>query len=116
MPITHAGSSPVAGTTISNEIALKTRTSAPTASESSRGHHELYMPKFKLVSKFQPTGDQPQAIKQLTDGVLAGEKEQTLLGVTGSGKNLYDGKHYSKCTEADANSRTQQNPCSAAVF
>ncbi len=46
------------------------------------------MPKFKLVSKFQPTGDQPSAIKQLTDGVLAGVKEQTLLGVTGSGKTF----------------------------
>ena len=46
------------------------------------------MSKFKLVSKYQPTGDQPAAIKQLTDGVLAGEKEQTLLGVTGSGKTF----------------------------
>ena len=46
------------------------------------------MPKFKLVSKYQPTGDQPKAIKQLTDGILAGEKEQTLLGVTGSGKTF----------------------------
>ena len=46
------------------------------------------MPKFKLVSKFQPTGDQPSAIKQLTDGLLAGVKEQTLLGVTGSGKTF----------------------------
>lgn len=46
------------------------------------------MPKFKLRSKFQPTGDQPQAIRQLTDGVLAGTKEQTLLGVTGSGKTF----------------------------
>lgn len=46
------------------------------------------MPKFKLVSKFQPTGDQPSAIKQLTDGILAGVKEQTLLGVTGSGKTF----------------------------
>lgn len=46
------------------------------------------MPKFNLVSKFQPTGDQPSAIKQLTDGVLAGVKEQTLLGVTGSGKTF----------------------------
>ena len=46
------------------------------------------MPKFKLVSKYKPTGDQPGAIKQLTDGVLAGEKEQTLLGVTGSGKTF----------------------------
>ncbi len=46
------------------------------------------MAKFKLVSKFQPTGDQPRAIKQLTDGVLSGIKEQTLLGVTGSGKTF----------------------------
>ena len=46
------------------------------------------MAKFKLVSKYQPTGDQPQAIKQLTDGVLHGKKEQTLLGVTGSGKTF----------------------------
>lgn len=46
------------------------------------------MPKFKLVSKYQPTGDQPQAIKQLTDGILAGTHEQTLLGVTGSGKTF----------------------------
>ena len=46
------------------------------------------MPKFKLVSKYQPTGDQPSAIKQLTDGILTGTKEQTLLGVTGSGKTF----------------------------
>ncbi len=46
------------------------------------------MPKFKLVSKFQPMGDQPAAIKTLTDGILAGRKEQTLLGVTGSGKTF----------------------------
>ena len=48
----------------------------------------MYMPKFELVSKYQPTGDQPSAIKQLTDGVLSGIKEQTLLGVTGSGKTF----------------------------
>ncbi|MBQ9018484.1 excinuclease ABC subunit UvrB [Candidatus Saccharibacteria bacterium] len=46
------------------------------------------MPEFKLVSKYQPTGDQPKAIKQLTDGILKGTKEQTLLGVTGSGKTF----------------------------
>jgi len=46
------------------------------------------MAEFQLVSKFQPTGDQPGAIKQLTDGILAGKKEQTLLGVTGSGKTF----------------------------
>ena len=41
---------------------------------------------FKLKSKFRPTGDQPKAIQQLVDGLNAGYKEQTLLGVTGSGK------------------------------
>ena len=46
------------------------------------------MSKFKLVSKFKPRGDQPQAIKTLVDGVLAGQKFQTLLGVTGSGKTF----------------------------
>ncbi len=46
------------------------------------------MPKFQLVSKYQPTGDQPFAIKQLTDGLNAGVHEQTLLGVTGSGKTF----------------------------
>ena len=46
------------------------------------------MPNFKLVSKYQPTGDQPQAIRQLVDGLHRGEKAQTLLGVTGSGKTF----------------------------
>jgi len=44
--------------------------------------------KFRLVSDFQPTGDQPTAIKQLIEGLESGEKEQTLLGVTGSGKTF----------------------------
>ncbi len=43
---------------------------------------------FKLVSPFQPTGDQPQAIQQLTEGLLSGARAQTLLGVTGSGKTF----------------------------
>ncbi len=43
---------------------------------------------FKLVSDFQPTGDQPQAIEQLTTGIDNGEKGQVLLGVTGSGKTF----------------------------
>ncbi|AHF16069.1 excinuclease ABC subunit UvrB [Niabella soli] len=41
---------------------------------------------FKLHTPFPPAGDQPEAIRQLTEGILAGEKYQTLLGVTGSGK------------------------------
>jgi len=44
--------------------------------------------KFKVVSKFKPKGDQPKAIKQLVEGIKAGYKFQTLLGVTGSGKTF----------------------------
>ena len=43
---------------------------------------------FKVVSEYKPTGDQPEAIKQLTEGVDSGERFQTLLGVTGSGKTF----------------------------
>ena len=46
------------------------------------------MDKFILHSAYQPTGDQPEAIESLTKGVLSGKKEQTLLGVTGSGKTF----------------------------
>jgi len=43
---------------------------------------------FNIASSYQPSGDQPQAIQQLTDGILQGERYQTLLGVTGSGKTF----------------------------
>jgi len=46
------------------------------------------MVQFQLTSQFQPTGDQPQAIEELTAGVEAGKRYQTLLGVTGSGKTF----------------------------
>ena len=46
------------------------------------------MPPFNLQSEFQPTGDQPQAIEKLVDGLQKGMREQTLLGVTGSGKTF----------------------------
>ncbi|MGN0180910.1 MAG: DEAD/DEAH box helicase family protein, partial [Candidatus Ornithomonoglobus sp.] len=46
------------------------------------------MDKFELVSEFKPSGDQPQAISKLVDGLNRGEKFQTLLGVTGSGKTF----------------------------
>jgi excinuclease ABC subunit B len=46
------------------------------------------MPKFEVISKFKPAGDQPRAIAQLKEGVLAGHRYQTLLGVTGSGKTM----------------------------
>ena len=43
---------------------------------------------FTLTSEYEPTGDQPLAIKQLTESVVQGEPHQTLLGVTGSGKTF----------------------------
>ena len=46
------------------------------------------MPDFKLVSSFQMTGDQPQAVSLLAKGVMEGATQQTLLGVTGSGKTF----------------------------
>ena len=46
------------------------------------------MPKFEVVSEYQPSGDQPQAIDALASGFENGLKEQVLLGVTGSGKTF----------------------------
>ena len=46
------------------------------------------MAEFKLISKYEPTGDQPEAIRQLTDGLERGDHSQVLLGVTGSGKTF----------------------------
>lgn len=46
------------------------------------------MNEFKLTSRYKPTGDQPEAIRQLTEGILSGERAQVLLGVTGSGKTF----------------------------
>ena len=46
------------------------------------------MPEFKVVSEYTPSGDQPQAIEQLSQGLELGLDEQTLLGVTGSGKTF----------------------------
>ncbi|HEX3017709.1 MAG TPA: excinuclease ABC subunit UvrB [Caproicibacter sp.] len=43
---------------------------------------------FKLVSKYEPAGDQPKAVRQLVEGIQKGDREQTLLGVTGSGKTF----------------------------
>ena len=48
----------------------------------------LHFMKYHLTSKYKPTGDQPEAIRQLTEGLLRGDKAQVLLGVTGSGKTF----------------------------
>ena len=44
--------------------------------------------KFKLASEYEPSGDQPRAIQELYEGVERGDRHQTLLGVTGSGKTF----------------------------
>ena len=43
---------------------------------------------FELVSKYKPSGDQPQAIEELVEGIKTGKKEQVLLGATGTGKTF----------------------------
>lgn len=57
---------------------------------------------FKLHSEFKPTGDQPEAIEYLSNGIKNNEKFQTLLGVTGSRKNFYYGKYYCKCSKTNS--------------
>ena len=48
---------------------------------------------FKLQSSYKPTGDQPQTIEYLSNGIKEGKKFQTLLGVTGSRKNFHNGEY-----------------------
>ena len=62
---------------------------------------------FKLVSEYKPTGDQPQAIEYLSKGIEEGKKFQTLLGVTGSRKNVYNGKYYRESTKTNSCFGTQ---------
>src|SRR5260370_36187467 len=50
------------------------------------------MPEFQIVSDFRPTGDQPQAIEGLVEGINSGMKKQTLLGATATGKTFVVGK------------------------
>ncbi|NTW48495.1 MAG: excinuclease ABC subunit UvrB [Chlorobiales bacterium] len=51
-------------------------------------HHNKSSENFRLSSSYKPTGDQPKAIRELTEGIVRGDKYQTLLGVTGSGKTF----------------------------
>lgn len=57
---------------------------------------------FELVSEYKPTGDQPKAIEYLVKGINEGKKFQTLLGVTGSRQDFYNGKY--NTTSAKTNS------------
>ncbi len=64
---------------------------------------------FKITSKYQPTGDQPQAIRQLTEGVEQGDPAQVLLGVTGSGKTLHRSQCHCQRGKADPHPESQQD-------
>lgn len=61
---------------------------------------------FELHSDFKPTGDQPEAIEYLVNGIKEGKKFQTLLGVTGSRENFYYGKYYFKGSKTNINTCT----------
>ena len=61
---------------------------------------------FKLHSEYKPTGDQPRAIEYLSNGIKEGKKFQTLLGVTGSRKNIHNGKYHTKCSKANTSIST----------
>ena len=65
--------------------------------EGRRGEGRWQTKKFELVSSYQPTGDQPQAIETLVKGVERGDRCQTLLGVTGSGKTFTMANVIAKC-------------------
>ena len=60
------------------------------------------MDHFKLVSEYQPTGDQPQAIAELVKGFKEGNQFETLLGVTGSGKTFTMANVIAAAEQADA--------------
>ena len=70
---------------------------------------------FKLTSKYQPTGDQPQAIRQLTEGIEQGEPAQVLLGVTGSGKTFTVANVIANVGKANPRAEPQQDSCCTVV-
>jgi excinuclease UvrABC helicase subunit UvrB len=70
---------------------------------------------FQITSKFKPTGDQPEAIKQLTDGIKRGDPAQVLLGVTGSGKTFHRGQCHRKrrTSPRSSSATTRRSPPSS---
>jgi len=71
---------------------------------------------LKYIQIISLLGDQPKAIEYLSKGVNEGKKFQTLLGVTGSRKNLHNGKHNRKSAKTSTNTSAQQNTSRAALF
>ena len=76
------------------------------------------MPEFKISSGFGPAGDQTQAIRKLSQGIETGLQEQTLLGVTGSGKTftMQGLNMFNKSQEANLTYCTQQNSSSTISY
>ncbi len=73
------------------------------------------MPQLELVSTNKPAGDQPKAIASLVSGLEKGMRDQTLLGVTGSGKTFTIANVIAEIPEADARDRAQQDACRTAL-
>ena len=72
-------------------------------------------PRFEVIAPFSPAGDQPRAIAELTDGLHRGDRFQTLLGVTGSGKTMTVAQRHRELRQADARPVAQQDAGRAAL-
>ena len=77
---------------------------------------EEHKDRFILKAPYKPTGDQPEAIAQLTDGLLKGDKCQTLLGVTGSGKTFTMANVIANLNRPTLVLARQQNAGCAALY
>ena len=73
------------------------------------------MDKFILHSEYKPTGDQPEAISELTEGVRNGYREQALMGVTGSGKTFTMANIIANAQPPHVGAGAQQNAGSTAL-
>ena len=72
--------------------------------------------RFRVVSEFEPKGDQPGAIDELVKGIAAQERDQVLLGVTGSGKTFTMAQVIARTNRPALDSRAEQNPGGAALW
>ncbi len=74
------------------------------------------MSDFQLVTRFEPAGDQPEAIRQMVEGIEAGLSHQTLLGVTGSGKTFSIANVIAQMQPPDPGAGAEQDPGRAALW
>ena len=73
------------------------------------------MPRFEVISPFEPAGDQPQAIEELVEGIRDGAPYQTLMGATGTGKTFSMSKVIEAVQKAHTRDFPQQNPGGATL-